>query len=62
MRQNVRRDEEVPDEELHLRRNFYNPKVVDRLEEFSTEEEIKENREWLKNYEKELKKNPVIEK
>ncbi|MBX3394526.1 MAG: hypothetical protein KF841_04075 [Phycisphaerae bacterium] len=58
----VSRDKKVPDEEYFLRRGGFNPKVLDRLERFSSEEDFEANRKWVKAEEKRRAKLKLIEK
>ena len=59
---NVSRDKRVPDEEYFLRRNGYKPDVVDRLENFGTEEEFKENMKWVQAEMKRRKNSKHVER
>lgn len=62
VRENVRRDKTVPDEEFFLRRMGVNPKILDRMEPFVAEDDIKKNAEWVEKEMKRRKKSNVIEK
>mgnify|MGYP001384195258 CR=1 FL=1 len=60
--ENVSRDKAVPDEEYFLRRMGYNPEIKRKLKRYETEEEQKENSDWLDKENKKRKKSDEIEK
>lgn len=59
--ENVSRDKRVVDEEFILRQNGIKPDVVDRIERFSTEAEIKANKEWVEKETERRKKAKTVE-
>ena len=62
VKKNVTRDKAVPDEEYFLRRMGYDPKVIDKLARFSSEEEAKKNSDWVKKETNRRKKSKLVEK
>ncbi len=58
----VSREKRVPDEEFYLRRQGYNPDIVDRLAGFESEEDQKKNAEWVRKETRKRKNSRKIQK
>lgn len=60
--ENVSRKKKVPDEDYFLRRMGYNPKRVDKLIAYKSEDDIAANKDWVEKQRKKREESDTIEK